>query len=72
MILFPNIKAEMGRRGLTISGLANHMGLSYNSVSFKLHGKRDFTLTEIEKIAKLFNCSLDYLVGHTKNTQQAS
>lgn len=63
-MLYPNIRAEMGRRNLTIKELAINLGLSTNSVSFKLSGKREFTLSEIEKLANLFNCSLDYLVGH--------
>ncbi len=63
-MLYPNIKAEMGRNNLTIRELANNLGLSTNSVSFKLNGKREFTLSEIEAIANLFGCSLDYLVGH--------
>lgn len=63
-MLYPNIKAEMGRHGLTIKELATNLGLSTNSVSFKLNGKREFTLSEIERIACLFGCSLDYLVGH--------
>lgn len=63
-MLYPNIKAEMGRNDLTIKELAANLGLSTNSVSFKLNGKREFTLSEIEKIACIFGCSLDYLVGH--------
>lgn len=64
IMMYPNIRAEMGRNNMTIKELANNIGLSTNSVSFKLNGKRQFTLLEIEKIALLFNCSLDYLVGH--------
>ena len=63
-MLYKNIKAEMGRHDLTIKELATNLGLSTNSVSFKLNGKREFTLSEIERIASLFDCSLDYLVGH--------
>lgn len=63
-MMYPNIKAEMGRHDLTIKELATNLSLSTNSVSFKLNGKREFTLSEIERIARLFGCSLDYLVGH--------
>lgn len=63
-MVYPNIKAEMGRNSITIKELARSLGLSTNSVSFKLNGKREFTLSEIESIANIFNCSLDYLVGH--------
>lgn len=61
---YPNIKAEMGRHNLTIKEMAGNLGLSSNSVSFKLSGKREFTLSEIERIANMFSCSLDYLVNH--------
>lgn len=61
---YPNIKAEMKYHNTTIKNLALQLNLSTNSVSFKLNGKREFTLSEIEKIANIFNCSLDYLVGH--------
>lgn len=63
-MLYPNIRAEMGRNNLTIKKLAKNLGLSTNSISFKLNGKREFTLSEIESIADIFGCSLDYLVGH--------
>lgn len=68
-MLYPNIRAEMGRNNLTIKKLANNLGLSTNSVSFKLNGKREFTLSEIESIANIFGCSLDYLVGHEVNPE---
>lgn len=63
-MLYPNIRAEMGRKNLTIKQLAKLMNLSANSVSLKLNGKREFTLSEIEFMADLFGCSLDYLAGH--------
>lgn len=63
-MIYPNIRAEMGRHNITIKDLAKSLGLSVNSVSFKLNGKREFTLSEIENIAYIFNCSLDYLVEH--------
>lgn len=33
-MMYPNIKAEMGRHDLTIKELATNLGLSTNSVSF--------------------------------------
>lgn len=63
-MLYPNIRAEMGRRKITIRELAEGLGLSASTVSSKLNGKREFTLSEIERIARMFDCSLDYLVGH--------
>jgi hypothetical protein len=61
---YPNIKKEMGRNHFTLSKLALSLDLPASSVMFKLEGKQEFTLSEIEQIAALFHCSLDYLVGH--------
>lgn len=61
---YPNIRAEMVKHNITIRELAHNLNLSTSSVSFRLCGKREFTLSEIEKIGNMFNCSLDYLVCH--------
>lgn len=63
-MMYANIRAEMGRHNLTIKELAHKLNLSTNSVSFKLSGKREFTLSEVKALADIFNCSLDYLVEH--------
>lgn len=63
-MFYPNIKFEMKRYNLTMKAVALYLGLSTTSVSLKLNGKRQFTLLEIERLADLFCCSLDYLVGH--------
>lgn len=63
-MLYPNIWAEMERNRLTVKELAAHPGLSDQAVGRKLNGQGEFTLAEIESIAELFHCSLDYLVGH--------
>lgn len=61
---YPNIRAEMECGGFTASELASVLGLPLNVFFLKLHGKVEFTLHEIECMADLFDCSLDYLVGH--------
>lgn len=59
--MFDNIRAEMSRHGKTNRDIGKILGISGNSVSFKLNGKRPFTLDEIRRLAEEFNCSLDYL-----------
>ena len=54
----------MQRNHMTVKQLANSLGLSSHTVRCKLKGKREFDLAEIERLAVLFGCSLDYLVGH--------
>lgn len=63
-MVYRNIKAEMSRNNITIKKLANMLNVSPNSIGFKINGKREFTLSEIESIANIFGCSLDYLVEH--------
>lgn len=64
-----NIRAEMARNGMGIGSLAEYLGLSTNSTSWKLQGKREFTLTELCKLADKFNVSIDYLAERSANTQ---
>jgi hypothetical protein len=62
--MFPNIRAEMARNRFTNKDVAKILGICTNSVNFKLNGRYQFTLTEISTLADVFDCSLDYLVGH--------
>ena len=66
-MIYPNIRTEMERGGFTVSPLAVILGLPLNAFIYKLHGKCEFTLDEIGLLADLFDCSLDYLVGHMGN-----
>lgn len=62
MSLFPNLKAEMSRRGINGTTVSTHMGVTPKTFSNKMIGKREFTLSEMVKIRTLFNgLSLDYL-----------
>ena len=65
-MIYPNIRTEMERGGFTVSQLAVILGLPLNAFIYKLHGKCEFTLDEIGLLADLFDCSLDYLVGHRR------
>lgn len=71
-MIYPNIRTEMERSGLTVNQLAARLGLPLNTFAYKLHGKHEFTLHEIECLADLFDCSLDYLVGHMGNGRQSA
>lgn len=61
---YPNLRAEMEKHGVAIQELAGYMELSADTIQLKIEGKKEFTLAEIEKLANIFECSLDYLVGH--------
>ena len=44
--MYPNLRAEMARRGVTISQLAAVIGVQLQTLSRKLNGGSEFTLTE--------------------------
>lgn len=57
-----NIRAQMLFKNMTNQDLAKLLGISTVSVSFKLNKKRDFTQTELDKMANHFGVSVDYLL----------
>lgn len=60
--MFNNLNAEIARYSLKTADLAKLLGVSLKTVTNKLDGKTEFTLSEIKKIASLFpNVSITYL-----------
>lgn len=69
--MYNNIRAEMARLGKTQGDIAELLGVSTNTLRWKLNGERPFMLDEVLKLAELFNCSLDYLAEKTEPTPAA-
>lgn len=59
--MYGNLMAEMARNGLSARDLSVAVGVSYDTMLSKLNGKRDFKLSEMKTIQKLFGQTLDYL-----------
>lgn len=61
--MFPNLRAEMAREGITSKKLSIVIGVSPKTLSNKLYGRSEFTLAEMLKIkSKLFpDMTLEYL-----------
>lgn len=53
------IKALLEIKNIKRTYLAKEMGISYNTLTKKLNGQREFTLYEIYKIQKIFNIDND-------------
>lgn len=49
-----NLKAEMGRRDITIEAIATRLGIHRNSVSYKLNKDGSFSIEEADRIQKEF------------------
>lgn len=53
-VKFPNLVAEMARRGETQKSLAKVIGVSEPTISLKFKGKSDWTIGEVEMICDYF------------------
>lgn len=53
-----NIRGEMARRGMTQEDVAQAIGCERPLANKKLTGKKDFTVSDLEKIADMFGMTL--------------
>lgn len=51
---YSNLKAEMGRRDVTIESIAKELGIHRNSVAYKLNKDGSFSIEEADTIQKKF------------------
>ena len=65
MITFNNLNAEMARNNMTVEDLVQRIGVTRKTYYNWVHSNK-IPPTKLIEIAKLFGCSIDYLVGLTK------
>ena len=53
------LQAKMALHGLKAYELADSIGISRQSMSYKLNGKRPFTVKDIDSISKKLDLSLE-------------
>lgn len=63
------LKAVLERYDKTQNDLADLLGLTYQTISIKLNGHKDFTQTEIFKIMVMFNLTPEEVVDIFFNTK---
>lgn len=56
--MYPNLRAEMARRNLTLEPLANELDITVPTLSQKLNGKYPITLNEAKKIKVFLNTEI--------------
>lgn len=61
--MFQNIFAELGRNRMTLTSLAETLGVNRKTVYKWMHGQSEIPASAIIKMAGLFNCTTDYLLG---------
>jgi transcriptional regulator with XRE-family HTH domain len=52
ILKYPNLLAEMKKRGETQDHISELLGLSRTTVNLGLSGKREWTISEIEKLCE--------------------
>lgn len=53
-IVFENLRAEMARKQLSILEISNFLGITRDTLGYKLSGKRPINLDEALRIAREF------------------
>lgn len=56
--MYPNLRAEMARKKITSTELANKLNISTSTMSTKMNGKYDFTLEEAKEIQHILNTDI--------------
>ena len=64
--MYPNVRAEMARLKITLTMLADYLGLAISTTSQKLNEHSQFTIEECKKIKTLLKTDmpLDELFKH--------
>ena len=64
MRMYPNLRAEIARMGLSITDVARIIGKSVGCTSMKLNGKQDFRLAECKALSKALGLPIDTLFAY--------
>lgn len=57
--MYPNLRAEMARKRVTMTELAEHLHITISTLSLKMSGKSDFTLKEAIAIRSFLGVEMD-------------
>lgn len=61
--MYPNIDAERARLGWSMVQLAEQLNISYSTMKNWMRGTTQIPVSKIIAMAKMFNCTTDYLLG---------
>lgn len=69
-VLYPNIEAERSRLGMSQADISEMLGIERKTY-YNWLTKGNIPIPVLTKLADRFNCSIDYLLGRTRNPQIA-
>lgn len=58
---YPNIKAELARKGLSAQDLAEKIGVTSTTFSFWMNGRSEPSISKAIAIAEILGCDVLYL-----------
>lgn len=61
--LYSNLEAERARKGWTIQQAADKLGITEKTYRYRLANAQNMSVTTLVEYAKLYGCSVDYLLG---------
>ena len=56
--MYPNLEAELKRKNIKRTDIANHLGISVSTVSEKMQGNSDFTFGATVKIKQMLGVNI--------------
>ncbi len=62
--MYPNLRAEIARLGLTLNDVARIIGKTVSTTSLKMNGKQEFKLSECKALSKALGVSIDALFAY--------
>lgn len=68
--MYPNLEKEMTKHEDTRYDLARLLGITYSGMSYKINGKRTFTLEDIRKICNRYQKPFEYLFATKEDIQK--
>lgn len=63
---YPNIEAERARKGMSQEELIEKLGYKERKTYYSWLSNGNIPTQVLEKMADLFDCSIDYLLGRTR------
>lgn len=70
-LIYKNIRDLREDNDLTQSAIAEKLGISQRAYSYYENGQRTLTPEVLISLSKIYNVSIDYLLGQTDNPAKA-
>lgn len=58
--MYPNLRAEIARKGLTVTSLARLVGMNRQTLETRLLGRSEFRFSEAKKIRDTLGINMPY------------